>query len=72
MFKKNLCFKAIIPLIATFSTQTHITFVLTQDNYFSILSARGPGKNKSIGIYICVRNQPFAKLSSITVHKVAF
>lgn len=62
--------KAIIPLIATFSTQTHITFVLTQDNYYSILSARGPGKNKSIGI--CVRNQSFAKLSSITVHKVAF
>lgn len=65
MFKKNLCFKAIIPLIATFSTQTHITFVLTQDNYYSILSARGPG-------LIRVRNQPFAKLSSITVHKVAF
>ena len=64
--------KAIIPLTATFSTQTHITFVLTQDNYYSILSARGPGKNKSIGIYICVRYQPFAKLSSITVHKVAF
>lgn len=44
--------KAIIPLIATFSTQTHITFVLTQDNYYSILSARGPGKNKSLGIYM--------------------
>lgn len=66
--------KAIIPLTATFSTQTHITFVLTQDNYYSILSARGPGKNKSIGIYIyiCVRNQRFAESSSITVHKVAF
>lgn len=51
MFKKNLCFKAIIPLIDTFSTQTHITFVLTQDNYYSILSACGPGKNKSKGIY---------------------
>ena len=50
MFKKNLCFKAIIPLIATFSTQT-LTFVLTQDNYYFILSARGPGKNKSKGIY---------------------
>lgn len=46
--------KAIIPLTATFSTQTHITFVLTQDNYYSILSARGPGKNKSIGIYIYI------------------